>query len=181
LRVAAGIVALMIGLGCAGTDRRETATAEEYLDALETLNLDPASYASIQDYHDTIQDALVAGLAHFDNPDELEHLFWRCHAIADGRPTSSQDRLQWTDAHWESLNAILYRLVDLPTDHAAEVLVDLALDPSAGWDAGAALGAGDAVVRCGQRALPRLRERRADAPRAEPMIRLIEAGATTFF
>jgi hypothetical protein len=162
-----------------------------YLAALETLELDPHRYESYERYYSVVCGKMSDWLTRFDDPYALRTLFWTGYAIghANLNLDNSQDKLQWIEPHFESLNLILYRLAEIRTSDAARVLVALWSDPKAGWDAGSAEAACDAVVKCGKPTLPFLRQKEIElhqkkrgAPPASiacRLMKLIESGATT--
>lgn len=151
--------------------------SETYLAALQTLELDLHKYQSYQLYCSAISTRMRDWLKQISDPEELRTLFWECVTAWRTGPEVPQSRLQWISPHYESSNDILYRLAEIQTPEAAKVLVDLWGDPKAGWDAGPALCADDAVVRCGKMALPFLKKTKSG--KKGRVIKLIESGATS--
>lgn len=170
----------LLACGCAADSGPTPGPAERYLVAVDTLDLDLGHYPSWQEYCDTVYGRMGALLDEIDDPEELRKLFWKCHRIAEESGPTSQDRLQWIDVHAETPNLVMYRLAEIGTEGAAEVLVDLYVAPDAGWDAHSAEMADDAVVRCGKPALPFL-ELHAGERGVARLIRLIREGAKSGF
>ncbi len=197
--IALGVVAALVGLGVwlwapmrtryrdwqvsTSTHKKGSAhvsvqSADDYLAAIATLELDPQEYKSYQDYWSLVNERMRTWLGVVNAPEDLERLFWACQKRSDAEP-EDQGRLQWVNPYYESRNLILYRLADIGTPEAARILVDLRFAPEAGWDGGASLLAGDAVVICGRVALPFLREKLRSGENASRLIELIEAGVKT--
>ena len=155
------------------------AATKEYLSDVKTIELDPSKYSSYEEYHSVVSCAMNKSLSQIDKPEDLQIAFWTCYNIwiSDVEPT--QDQLQWIDPYRESMVLIMYRLSDLQTVEAAEILVEMYCDPMAGWDAGSALMAGDAIVKCASYALPFLEKNRSLGLDVERLIKLIESGAKT--
>jgi hypothetical protein len=151
------------------------------LAALETLELDQDKYKSYQQYNDVVFGKMKNWLRQIDKPEQLRELFWKCDSKWRAQPEAPQEHLQWIDPYAASLELIMYRLAEIKTSESAAVLVELYCDPKAGWDAGAALGAGDAVVKCGTIALPFLKNSIDKGLDTRRIIQLIESGATTGF
>ncbi len=167
--------------GCAPQQEPVVSNAESYLATLQTLELNPKRYKSYQRYCVVIDGQMCDWLKQISHPEELRTLFWKCKSVWRAKPEVSQDKLQWIDPHYASLNLILYRLAEIQTSDAAKVLVDLRCDPKGEWDGHYSEAAGDAVVKCGKVALPFLREKKDSGVDTTRLIQLIESGATTGF
>ena len=175
------ICLVMALLGCSPKARRSNAISIGYFTQLRQLNLDPNKYRSYQDYHNSVSGKMQKWLSGIVSPERLRKLFWDCHTAWKSQPAGSQDRLQWIDPYSDSLNLIMYRLAEIRTEESTRILIDLYCDPKAGWDAGAALGASDAVVKCGTNCLPFLKNKEKTRPDVARLIKLIESGANTGF
>ncbi len=156
-------------------------TSDDYLSALSTLEVDPNEYESYGEYDSAVMDQMDSWLRHLDDPKELKALFYKCLLESKDQSETPQEQLQWINPYFESRNLVMYRLAAMKTPDAAEVLVDLYCDPTAGWDAHASEMAGDAVVKCGRPALPFLKKRAASGTHIPWLIHLIESGAETGF
>ena len=73
---------------------------------------------------------------------------------------------------------MMYRLAEINSEESARILVELWANENAGWDGGAALGAADAIVRCGVKAIPYL-ERRPESHQQKRLLHLIRSGTET--
>ena len=179
MRFSAILVFALLISGCGSEHVTRTVSADDLLHQLAALDLDPQNYASYQAYDREITGQISRSLKTLAKPSDLRETFWLCHSKSRSMPLTPQDRLQWINPYDEALNLILYELADRKDPACAAILVDLYLDPAVGWDAGASLMAGDAVVKCGKPALPFLRERQGEKPGVGRLIQLIEDGATT--
>ena len=179
--------------GCGSSQETSIETKGDYLSALSTLELDPRAYDSYQTYYSSVTGRMGSWLSQLEQPEELRGLFYACHSIASARQGRwqwlplydrmvTQRRLQWIDPHFDSRELILYRLAEIKTPAAAEVLVDLYCDREVGYDAGFSLTADDAVVQCGRLALPFLKAKQGGPHRdVSRVMALVESGATTGF
>ncbi len=179
MRILVAIILISLFAGCGSRSAVGTVTADDLLIKLEMLELDPKQHTSYQAYHTNTANQISRHLKTIEGSEELREAFWLCHSKHRSAPPTPQDRLQWIDPYAEALNLILYELAERQDPSDAAVLVDLYLDPAAGWDAGASLLAGDAVVKCGKTALPYLRQKKGGQRDVAGLIQLIEAGASS--
>ena len=175
------VTVLVLLCACVSDQGLPMRGVDDYVSALATLELDPNRFASYQEYYRSTETQMASWLRQFDDPEELKAIFYACQAewlAGLDVPGDDWDRI---DPYGESKNLVLYRLAEIRTPEAAEVLVDLYCDPNAQWDAAPGEMACDAVLQCGRRALQFLREKQDPEGDIAHLIQLIEAGVTTAF
>ena len=149
------LVTLLYGCGSAP---QPSASANIVLQRLAAVDVDPDHYPSYARYHQNGYQQVADLVGELSSPSALKMLFYECHRVMAESPEAPQERLKWTDPHWEASNAILFRLADLNSDRATRTLIELFADDHLRWDGEGALNVCNAISRCGQRALPYLAE-----------------------
>jgi hypothetical protein len=123
---------------------------------IESVDVNMDHYPSYAQYHDSVYQQVRSIVTEVSSPSELKALFVVCVQRWKAAPEQPQERLQWINPHSEACNAILFRLAELDSEEATEVLVNLYRDEAFGWDGEFSLNARNAISRCGKRAIPHL-------------------------
>ncbi len=106
------IFLFLVLTGCSSQRQANVFTPDDYLAALETLELDQSKYESYQKYYDSVNDRMETWLKQIEDPEQLRVLFWKCNSVCQSEPESPQYKLQWIGPHFESKNLIMYRLAE---------------------------------------------------------------------
>jgi len=131
-------------------------SVEHALQRIENVDVDLGHYPSYSEYHHRVYRQEDDVVRQISSVSELKTLFLECNQRWKSAPEMPQERLQWVDPHCEAQNAILFRLADINSGEATKVLIDLYADETLGWDGEFSLNAGNAISRCGSKALPHL-------------------------
>jgi hypothetical protein len=156
---------LFLGLACllAGchqptiTPGSLTESLKLVLQDIQRVDVDPDHYPSYPDYHARVYQQTQDIVRHVASAAELKSLFVECTRRWRAAPDRPQEQLKWIDPYCTVRDAILFRLAELDSEEATKILVDLYSNDTLSWGGESGLNGGNAISRCGRRALSHLK------------------------